>query len=247
MACGRGRRVSNATAVCLFAGVLSLVVWPTMARAAPRCVVHGHSVRGVRTSRIIKLTGRIVVYRTKPPSKEGPESQDVWACGRKTDRFVLIGREELNEEYGTEGVLSGIQVAGNWLIVKQETGLVSVAECGKYEPNSASCPSASESLLVLDAASGLQGRISDVNLSAGGKIVLLSAALLSPDGAVAWLQTPEKEASSSLYGCVAAATKRTLVCKPRLLAQGAIPAASLHLAGTTLSWSAAGQRQSSVL
>jgi hypothetical protein len=247
MACGLGARASNALAGCLIAGVLSLVVWPAVAQAAPRCVAHGHSVGGVRTSRIIKLTGRMIVYRTKPPSKEGMESQDVWVCGLKSERFVLIGREELNEEYGTEGVLSGIHVVGNWLIVKQETGLVSVAECGKYEPGSASCPTASQSLLVLNAASGLRGSISDVNLSAGGKIAPLSAALLSPDGAVAWLQTPEKEASSSLYGCVAAATKRTLVCKPRLLAQGAIPAASLHLAGTTLSWTAAGQPKSSVL
>src|ERR1022692_1791362 len=115
MACRLSGRVSSASAGCLLAGVLSLAVWPTVAQAAPRCVVHGHSVRGVRTSRIIKLTGRMVVYRTKPPSKEGPESQDVWACGRKSDRFVLIGREELNEEYGTEGVLSGIHIAGNWL------------------------------------------------------------------------------------------------------------------------------------
>ena len=154
--------------------------------------------------------------------------------------------EKLQPGY-EEGTLIGIQVAGNWLIVTQETGLIGVAECEKYTGESAGCPPASESLLVVNAASGLQGSISDLNLLAGGKAGLLSTALLSADGAVAWLQTPEKEAISSLYGCVAAATKRKLVCKSRLVAQGAIPATSLRLAGTTLSWTAAGQQQSSVL
>jgi len=211
--------------------------------------VHRHAVLGVRTSKIIELTGKVVIYRTSPKSEEyAPEHKDVWACDRKSNRFVLVAVEEVEQEYGAEGVLSEFHVAGNWLIVNQETGLTSIAECEKYgEFESADCPPASESLLIINAASGLQGSISDVNLLAGGKVAPLSTALLSADGAVAWLQTPEKEAISSLYGCVAAATKRTLVCKPRLLAQGAIPAASLRLEDTTLSWTAAGQQQSSVL
>lgn len=245
MARGWRGRVSNASMGCLVAGVLSLAVCSTAAQAAPRCAVHDHSVRGVRTSKIVELTGKVVIYRTSPKSEEyGPKYGDVWACGRKSNRFVLIAVEEFDQEYGTEGALSGFHVAGNWLIATRETGQTGVAECEKYGGSAGQdCPSASESLLVVNVASGLEGSVSAVNLPAG-------SALLSSDGIMAWwshTQAQEKESTSSLYGCVMAATKRKLVCKPQLVAQGSIPAASVRLAGTMLSWTDAGQPQSSVL
>lgn len=245
MACGPWGRVSNTSAGCIVAGVLSLAVLSTAAQAAPHCVVHGHSVRGVRTSKIIELTGKVVIYRTSPKSEEdGPKYSDVWACGRKSHRFVLIAIEETNQEYGTEGALSGFHIAGNWLIATQETGQTGVAECEKYGGiEGHDCPPTRESLLVVNVASGLEGTVSAANLPSG-------SALLSADGAIVWwsqTQGKEKEAVSSLYGCVTAAPKRKLVCKPHLVAQGSIPFASVHLVGTTLSWSAAGQQQSGVL
>jgi hypothetical protein len=244
MAGRRWGRVVSASAGCLLAGVLSLAVWCTAAQAAPLCVVRGHSVRGVHTSKVIEITSRAVIYRTTSLKAEeyGPKYTDVWACGRKSHRFVAIAVEEFNEEYGTEGMLSGFHVAGNWLIVTQETGQTGSAECGKYQAaGSQECPSASESLLVVNVASGLEGSISTLPAD---------TAMLSADGAVAWwsqTQEKEKEAISSLYGCVTTTTRRKLLCKPRLVAQGSIPAASVRLVGTTLSWDAAGQQQSSVL
>jgi hypothetical protein len=241
----RWGRVSSVSAG-IVAGVMSLAVCSTAAQAAPLCVVHGHSVRGVRTSKIVELTGKLIVYRTSPKSEEyAPKSTDVWACGRKSNRFVAIAVEESNEEYGTEGVLSGFHVAGNWLIVSQENGQTEVTECEKYEaPDSEdNCPSTNDSLLVVNVASGLEGSISPGNLPAG-------TAMLSADGAMVWwsqTQGKEKEATASLYGCVTATAKRKLVCKPHLVAQGAIPAASVRLVGTTLNWTAAGEPQSSVL
>jgi hypothetical protein len=237
--------VVSASAGCLLAGVLSLAVSCAAAQAAPLCVVRGHSVRGVRTSKVIEITSRVVIYRTSPKSEEyGPKYTDVWACGRKSHRFVAIAVEEFNDEYGTEGMLSGFHVAGNWLIVTQETGQTESAECGKYQATgSQECPSASESLLVVNIASGLEGSVSPFTVPAG-------TAMLSADGALAWwsqTQEKEKEAISSLYGCVTTTTRRKLVCKSHLVAQGSIPAASVRLVGTTLSWSAAGQQQSSVL
>jgi hypothetical protein len=236
--------VRNASAG-IVAGVLSLAVCSTAAQAAPRCVVHGHSVRGVRTSKIVERTGKVVIYRTSPKSEEyGPRYSDVWACGRGSNRFVLIATEEGNQEYGTEGTLSGFRVAGNWLIVKQETGQTGVAECEKYGGiEGQDCPPTSELLLVVNTASGLEGSVSAADLPAG-------PALLSADGAMAWwsqTQEQEKEAVASLYGCVTATTKRKLVCKPQLVAQGSIPATSVRLVGTTLNWTAAGQPRSGVL
>lgn len=229
-----------AAAACLLAAVLYLAAWSTAAQAAPRCVVHGASVGGVRTSRVLALTAGMVVYRTRS-ADEGKELHDLWACGRRSDRFVLVGREELQPGY-QEGAMSGIHVAGTWLIVTQETELTAISECEKYEyQDPGGCPSPVESLLVVNAASGLQGSVSGGTLPGAGQ-----GALLSSDGAMAWW-TQQTEAASSLYGCLATATRRKLVCKPRLLAQGSIPEASVRLSGKTLSWSAAGQQQSSGL
>ncbi len=246
MAGGLWRRVGSASAGCLVAGVVPLAVCSTAAQAAPRCVVRRHSVPGVRTSKVVKHAGEVVVYRTRLKSEgEYEQKRDVWACDRKTNRFVLIGEEEDNEEYGTEGALSEFRVADSWLVVRRETGVISETQCEKYQaPDSENnCPSTIQSLLVVNAARGVIGSISSRNLPA-------VTPLLSADGAVAWWyqqQGTEKEANSLLYGCLAAATKRKVVCKPRLVAQGQIPETSVHLVAKTLSWTAAGQQQSSVL
>jgi len=223
--------------------MVSLVVCSAAAQAAPRCVVRGHSVPDVRTSKVIKHTGKVVIYRTRLKSEEYEHKSDVWACDLETNRFVLIGEEEENEEYGTEGALSEFRVAGSWLIVDQRSGVISETECEKYQEST--CASASETLLVVNAARGVMGSISSPNLPAG-------SALLSADGAMAWwsqapAQGTEKEGVSSLYGCLAGATKRKVMCKPRLVAQGQIPHASVRLVAKTLSWTAAGQQHSSVL
>lgn len=239
----------HASAGCLPAAIVSLAYCATAAQASPRCLVQGHTVRGVRTSKILKLTGAVVVYRTGPTETEyAPEVADVWACGRKSNRFVLVGREELDQEYGTEGVLSAIQIAGSWLLARRETGAVALAECYKYTlENAPNCPSTSESLVLANVARGAQGAISDVNSRPGASPAPVSSSLLSAAGAVAWLQAFEKQPTASLYGCAAAVRRHAVECAPRQIAQGAIPAASLRLVGTTLSWSAAGQPQSSVL
>ncbi len=245
---GRLRRcVRSASAGCLVTGIVSLAACPAAAQAAQHCVVRGHSIPGVRTSRVIEHTGEVVVYRTRLKSEEYEQKNDVWACDHKTNRFVFLAEEEENEEYGTEGALSDFQVAGSWLIVIQDNGAIGAAECEKYQlgDSELNCPSISESLVVVNAAHGLIGTISSRNLPAG-------AALLSAEGAIAWwsqapAQGVEKEGVASLYGCLAAATTRKVVCKPRLVAQGQIPDASVRLRATTLSWTAAGQQQSSVL
>jgi len=197
----------------------------------------------VRTSRLIDVTGSVLFYVTTEP-----EADLYWACGRKTNRFVLVSREYgVGLGYGvSERLLRPAHLAGNWLIA---TDVTVNAECGddKYQ-DEPPCEPPGESLLVVDVARGLETRISAVNLLLSrGTVAPLSAVLASTTGAVAWLQTPTGDAASLLYGCVAAATKRRLACPPRLLAQGPIPAASLRLTGMTLSWSAAGQQQSSVL
>jgi hypothetical protein len=191
-----------------------------------------------------------------------PEADLYWACSRKANRFVLVSREYgAGLSYGvSERLLQPVHLAGVWLIA---TDITVNADCGdgKYQ-DEPPCEPPGESLLVVDVARGLEARISAVNLLLSrGTAAPLSAVLVSATGTAAWLQTPPGDRASLLYGCVAAATKRQLACPPRqlacpprqlacpprLLAQGPIPAASLRLTGMTLSWSVAGQQQSSVL
>ncbi len=202
---------------------------------------------------MVKVTHALVVYYVhEPESGLVGETNVYMTCSRTTNRFVEIGSEEPNDgDAPPEDVLSDLQVQGHWLVITQTSGTSAAAECGKYSPNAErECPSASESLIVVDVASARKGRIHDVDVFEGDDEAPLSPVLVSGDGAVAWLETTEAEATSSpgtLYGCVAVPLHESLECKPRTVAQGVIPTASLRLMGKTLSWTAAGQPQSSVL
>jgi hypothetical protein len=238
----RGGLARAVVAACLLVCVVSLAACPKQAEAASRCVAYGRSVAGVRTSRLIDVTSLVLFYVTAEP-----EADLYWACSRKANRFVLVGREYgAGLGYGvSERLLKPVHLAGDWLIA---TDITMNAECGdgRYQ-DEPPCEPPGESLLVVDVARGLEARISAVNLLLSrGSAAPLSAVLVSATGTAAWLQTPAGAGASLLYGCVAAATKRQLACPPRLVAQGPIPAASLRLTGMKLSWSVAGQQQSSV-
>lgn len=249
----------RASAACIIVGVLSFAGWSTSAAAAVRCVVRGHAIPGVAHSRVVSVSGEVVVYRTR-----GPHADTFWACSRRGNRSVLVGRDDTyqtaEEEYGPTTTLSGLQVAGHWLIVTHETGDAEFAGCTKYALSF--CPGPVDTLVVVDVARGLRGQLASIvtdqtNPNGTVSVVMWSRTLLSAEGAVAWLQrgAPETTASSSspdgptssLYGCVVRITKGTVGCTGRLLAQGDIVAASLRLAAMTLSWTAAGQPQSALL
>jgi hypothetical protein len=235
----------SVAAMCLLLGVLSLAISPSVAQAAPRCAVDGHSVRGVRTSKVVAQTSSMVVYRTHR-KHEFEEDRDMWACNRRSNRFTLVGVEEIKEGY-EEGTLTGLHVAGNWLIVEQGSEETSAEECGKYDSEGNQTCTSTESLLIVNASSDLEGRIAEASLPA----TILPNALLSADGAMAWWEEqtkePGKEAVSTLYGCLTITQRHKLLCKPSVVAQGSIPKASVSLTGKTLSWTAAGAQQSSVL
>lgn len=202
---------------------------------------------------MVKVTHELVVYYVREPESGLVGETNVYmACSRRTNRFVEIGSEEPNGgDAPPEDVLSDLQVQGHWLVITQTSGTSAAAECGKYSPDAErECPSASESLIVIDVESGRKDRIRDVSVLEGDDEAPLSPVLISGDGAVAWLDTTEVEATMSpgtLYGCVAVPPHKGLECTPRVVAQGVIPTASLRLTGKTLSWTAAGQPQSSLL
>jgi hypothetical protein len=239
--------------------VLSFAGWSTPAEAAVRCVVRGHAIPGVAHSRVLSVSAEVVVYRTRGPSADG-----FWACSRRRNRFVLVGRDDsyqsAEEEYGPTTTLSQLHVAGNWLIVTHETGAAEFAGCTKYAISS--CTGPLDTLVVVDVARGLRGQLATIitdqtDASGKGSQVMWSRTLLSPMGAVAWLQKGEAEtqaaspplaaSASSLYGCRVTIMKGTVGCTKRLLAQGDIDTATVRLTATTLSWTASGQLHSALL
>jgi len=237
--------VSLASAGWLASLLVSLAGLSTPAQAAQRCVVpHSHRIR------VLKVTHSVVVYYVHEGESEvGPEADAYLACSRRTNRFMSLGREELDPEYGPENAITDIEVEGDWLAVADTTGIPTASSCGKYMEGTpgASCPSPSVSLELFDVATGRRLAIPGIGVLPGGKEAQLVRVLVSRDGAVAWLVKSEVEVTSSLYGCLASPLRRGLLCTPRLFAEGSIPAASARLSGTTLSWTAGGVAGSSAL
>jgi hypothetical protein len=69
---------------------------------------------------MVKLTRAMVVYYVHEPdsAKVAHETNLYLACSRRTSRFVEVGSEEPNEEYGPpEDELSDLQAQGNWLVI----------------------------------------------------------------------------------------------------------------------------------
>jgi hypothetical protein len=253
-----GVRLRRALAVCVIAAAASLAGGSSAATAAAvRCATRGHVVPGVAHSRVLSVNSDVVVYRTHGASSDG-----LWACSRHgAHRFLLIGRDDSAQaeaEYGPTTTLGQLNIAGNWVTVVHETGGADFAGCTKYEMSA--CTGPLDALLVVNVARGLRGRLASivtVRTAFTGPVVSQvgwTRTLLSPSGAVAWLQnaeagvtTPLSEAPASLYGCSVGVAGGALGCTPRLLAQGEIPSASLALVASTLTWTAGGTPGSAVL
>jgi hypothetical protein len=219
--------------------------------------VHKGTVPGIPTSRVVKTTGAMVVYETEREDEDpygGVELpttyQTLWACARKTSHFVRVGVAQL-EEFDAVGQMSEMHAAGGWLIVTQ-AGLSGPETCsGNCGPSQDGFQPREdpleESIILVDVARGFRHDIAAVNRVPGEANAPLTRTLVSLEGAVAWLQTPERGTTSLLEGCLASATRHKLACRPARVATGAIQPGSTTLVGKTLSWTLAGQPQSTVL
>ena len=232
---------------------LTVVAW-LLALAAPAaattgCTVHRGALTGVRHSRVIRVSGQVVIYRTR-----GPAADSIWACRRRSRGSVLVGRDDSHQsaesEYGPTSTIGGFQVAGNWLLAIKETGADEVMACTKYaaEP----CPGPTESVVLVNVTARARGQATSIithALDASGNPSALEfhRALISPAGVLAWLQTGSSQPPSApqqstqlLSGCAAIIALRSVECHAELLAQGEISADSLRLSARTLSWSIRG-------
>jgi hypothetical protein len=223
------------------------------------CTVKDDAIAGIARSKVVASRGATVVYRVR-----GHAADTWWACRAGARSRALIGRDDSfqlrNNEYGPTTTLSHLQIAGGWVIAVGETGADQFAGCTKYQQGP--CQGPSDTLLAVDAGGGpgpgalTQFAAANTDANGLGSSLTWKRIVLSRAGAVAWVLLRQWSTPSSpapllmLYGCVMAKGATGPACAPQQLATGAVGAidpASLHLAATTLSWTAEGQSQSATL
>ena len=244
----------------IFAGLLALAGWSPSAQASVPCAVRGHVIAGVAHSRVISVKGAVVVYRVRRESEQ-LRLDTVWVCDRKHGRAVRIGLDEwvpienLGEGHVPNKTLEHVQIAGPWVLAT-ETEDEDEGGCFKYEMSN--CNGPGNTLVIANAAQGLAGSLASVRdyvekLGKGGYVKTPEKAwtrtLLSPQGAVAWLE--ESGAGSakttSLDGCLAQTVHGKIGCPIRMHAEGAIEPDSVGLSQRTLTWTVGGSAQAAVL
>jgi hypothetical protein len=244
----------------IFVGLFALAGWCAPAEASVQCAVRGHVIAGVAHSRVVAVSGDVVVYRVRQ-EREEIRLDTVWVCDRMDNRAVRIGNDEwvpienLGEGHLANKTLEHLQIAGSWVLATQ-TGDQDEGGCFKYQISN--CNGPSNTLVLANAALGLAGSLASIRdyvdeLSAGGYVKTPTKAwtrtLLSPRGAVAWLEESRSGSmkSTSLYGCLARATRGKVGCAIRAHAEGDIEPDSVRLSQTTLTWMVGGSTQAAVL
>jgi hypothetical protein len=210
---------------CALVVVVVLACSAATAEAAVHCRLRGHAIAGIPSSHVVLAQGDAVVYRVRHP-----EFDTYWACGRRYGRRVLMGRDDSYrmryELYGPTKAFGEIRSAGEWITAIHEED--NSPECGKY--GETGCEGRSTTLAIVNVALGV---------SAHERIYFAESEtarwLLSPQGGVAWLSSTEDE----LEGCAAQVSEGRLACPERMLWSGHVDPQSLHLAATTLTWTAA--------
>jgi len=244
----------------MFVGLLALAGSCASAQASVTCTVRGHVVAGVAHSRIIAVKGEVVVYRVRRES-ERQRLDTIWVCDRGHGRAVRIGLDEwvpiedLGEGHIPNKTLEHVQVAGPWVLATQ-TEDEDDAGCFKYEVSA--CNGPSNTLVIANATQGLTASVASIDdyveePSSMGYVKSPTKAwtrtLLSPAGAVAWLEEAGSGSArtTSLYGCLAQAVHRKLGCSTSTYAEGAIEPDSIRLSGSTLTWMLGGHPQTAIL
>jgi hypothetical protein len=244
----------------IFVGLFALAGWSASARASVPCAVRGHILAGVAHSRVISVKGAVVVYRIRRESEQ-LRLDTLWVCDRKDKRAARIGHDEwvpienLGEGHVANKTLEHLQIAGPWVLATQ-TEDEDEEGCFKYEVSN--CNGPSNSLVLANAALGVVVRLASIRdyfeeLSKAGYVKTPTRAwtrtLLSPQGAVAWLEESGSGSVkvTSLYGCLAQAVHGKIGCAIRTHAEGAIEPDSVGLSQTTLTWMVGGRTQAAVL
>ena len=244
----------------MFVGLLALAASCASAQASAACRVRGHVIAGVAHSRVISAEGVVVVYRVRRES-EGQRRDTVWVCDRRHGRAVRVGLDEwvpienLGEGHIPNKTLEHVQIAGPWVLATQ-TKDEDEEGCFKYEVSA--CNGPSNTLVIANAAQGLAASLASIRdyVEEPSRLGYVksptkawSRTLLSPAGAVAWLEEAGSGSArrSALYGCLARTVRRKLGCAMRTYAEGVIEPDSVGLSGSTLTWMLGGAPQTAIL
>jgi len=251
--------VTGRIGIALAAAATLAVAAAAPARSAGGCEVSGGALAGVAHSHLVAVRGATLVYSVRSRQRD-----DWFACRRGSPVRAPIGSQnsfqKRNAEYGPSQTLSDLELAGDWVVVVEQTGVDETVACGKYQPSFCWNPDAA--ILAADASAasarpGVVARLvsSPTDAEADGVNYELGRVLLSAAGGIAWLEQAEPYGQApptvpwtyAIYGCVLADGSGGPTCAPVRLAASPTRPASLALSGTTLTWTADGQSQSASL
>lgn len=184
------------------------------------------------------VTRYVIVYasRTAPPA-----TTTYYACRRPAGRALTIGVDELGSVYGSDATTGGLTAAGTYVAAQSSSGEATLAVCARYS-NTRGCPPAQHWLTVVDTENGRRARTPlYASLPVPAEVPFPVTLVLSPDGAVAWLQnaTPGANVTSKLQLWASVLTPRahsSLVASPTMIDAGSIDRSSLRFKGRTLYW-----------
>jgi hypothetical protein len=231
-------------AVVVAVGALATALPAPASAATRRCAVLGSHVRGIHHSRVTRVRGRVIVYRTA-----GSMADTVWACDRTTNRFVRLGYDETRQsqdnEYGADRTFEHVQIEPPWVIGVQQSGAEGAASCSKYQANP--CPGVRLRLIAANVARGLAGGVATIESYAtdamGNQIgPLWPRVLVDSAGAIAWVQTEAQagpQGEPAIRGCLAHAIASAISCPPSTLVHAALTVSSVALNGLEVTWTAA--------
>jgi hypothetical protein len=229
--------VRRALVVAGAGAVLAALPVAATGTTASRGVCDAHRVGAKLVTRSVVVFGK----HTGKQTDNGPETA-YFACLRPRGARVRLGYDAPDDGvYGSDETTGAFRAAGTYVAVLSSTGGAAASVCSKYaQPN---CPMPRRWIRVAETRFR---RAVDFDVHA-----TVTTVVLSPAGAVAWLEYTQTTATSSSYALHATALHakdaRHLTGSPTEIDTGAIDRHSLRFDGLTLRWMRDGQPHSQTL
>ena len=176
-----------------------------------------------------------------------PATTMFYACLRPAGSRVALGIDELGSVYGSDATTGAFRAAGTYVAAQSSTGELSLAVCARYS-STRLCTPAQHWLTVVDTKTRRQAHVPIyASLPVPALVPFPATVALSPQGALAWLQSSTVGATVSkrlqLWATALQPGGRSrLAATPAMIDTGSIDPASVRFSGRTLHWTRDRQR-----
>jgi hypothetical protein len=171
----------------------------------------------------------VVFHRYSGTSPSGERATTYLACLRPRGAGVALGYSWPDDGYyGSDATLARFRASGTYVAAEGSSGEASSTVCSKYQQSS--CPTPHYWISVVDARSR---RHADISVPGYGNA---SAVVLSPAGAVAWLESTGTSGYTLKATTLRPRGRSGFATAPQQIDAGQIARRSVRFAGLTLSW-----------